>query len=86
MLRTFPIDSQNPITCSFVWGTPEYSTTLDMRSGRLLLKTCGTHFRVVALPIMLLRRRYITYCVPLVAIDAAEKAIKDRRGVKPTIE
>lgn len=39
---------------------------------------------VVALPIMLLRRRYITYCVPLVALDAAEKAIKDRRGAKPT--
>ena len=41
---------------------------------------------VVALPIMILRRRYITYCVPLVALDAAEKAIKDRKGVKPTRE
>ena len=34
---------------------------------------------VVALPIMILRRRYTTYCVPLVALDAAEKAIIDRR-------
>ncbi len=33
---------------------------------------------VVALPIVLFRRRYITYCVPLVALDAAEKAIIDR--------
>ena len=33
---------------------------------------------VVALPIMLFKRRYTTYCVPLVALDAVEKVIVDR--------
>jgi len=34
---------------------------------------------VVAVPILLVKRRYPTYCIPLVAVDAAEKAILDRR-------
>lgn len=33
---------------------------------------------VVALPIILSRRRYTTYCIPLVALDAAEKVVVDR--------
>jgi len=33
---------------------------------------------VVALPIILFKRRYTTYCVPLVALDAVEKVIVDR--------
>lgn len=33
---------------------------------------------VVSIPIILFKRRYATYCVPLVALDAAEKAIVDR--------
>lgn len=35
---------------------------------------------VVSVPILLLKRRYTTYCIPLVALDAAEKAIVDRRS------
>ncbi len=34
---------------------------------------------VVALPILLFRKRYPTYCIPLVAVDAVEKAVVDRR-------
>lgn len=34
---------------------------------------------VVSVPILLFKRRYTTYCVPLVALDAAEKAIVDRK-------
>lgn len=34
---------------------------------------------VVALPILLFRKRYPTYCIPLVALDAVEKAIVDNR-------
>ncbi len=33
---------------------------------------------VVAIPILLFKRRYVTYCIPLVAADAVEKAIVDR--------
>ena len=32
---------------------------------------------VVAIPIILFKRRYTTYCVPLVALDAVEKKIVD---------
>lgn len=32
---------------------------------------------VVSIPIILLRRRYVTYCIPLVALDAVEKKIVD---------
>lgn len=34
---------------------------------------------VVAIPILLFKRRYTTYCIPLVAADAVEKAIIDRK-------
>ena len=37
---------------------------------------------VVSIPIILLRRRYVTYCVPLVAVDAVEKKIIDSRASK----
>ncbi len=37
---------------------------------------------VVSIPIILLRRRYVTYCVPLVALDAVEKKIIDSRASK----
>ena len=37
---------------------------------------------VVSIPIILLRRRYVTYCVPLVALDAVEKGIIDSRASK----
>ena len=30
---------------------------------------------VVAIPILLLKRRYTTYCIPLVALDAVEKKV-----------
>ena len=33
---------------------------------------------VVALPIILSKRRYTTYCIPLVALDAVEKAVVER--------
>ncbi len=36
---------------------------------------------VVALPIMLLKRRYTTYCIPLVVLDAVEKQIGERRDL-----
>ena len=35
---------------------------------------------VVSIPIILLRRRYVTYCIPLVALDAVEKKIVDSFG------
>jgi hypothetical protein len=34
---------------------------------------------VVSLPILLFRKRYPTYCIPLVVLDAVEKAVVDRR-------
>ncbi len=37
---------------------------------------------VVSIPIILLRRRYVTYCIPLVALDAVEKKIVDSRAGK----
>ena len=37
---------------------------------------------VVSIPIILLRRRYVTYCVPLVALDAVEKKLIDSRASK----
>ena len=33
---------------------------------------------VVALPILLSKRRYTTYCIPLVALDAVEKVVVER--------
>jgi len=33
---------------------------------------------VVALPIILTKRRYTTYCIPLVAVDAVEKLVVER--------
>jgi len=33
---------------------------------------------VVALPILLVKRRYTTYCVPLVALDAVGKQVSQR--------
>jgi len=33
---------------------------------------------VVALPIILSKRRYTTYCIPLVALDAVEKVVVER--------
>jgi hypothetical protein len=33
---------------------------------------------VVSLPILLFKRRYPSYCIPLVAVDAVEKAVVDR--------
>ncbi len=35
---------------------------------------------VVSIPIILLRRRYVTYCIPLVALDVVEKKIIDSRA------
>lgn len=32
----------------------------------------------VALPILLFKKRYTTYCVPLVALDAVEKQVSQR--------
>ena len=34
---------------------------------------------VVSIPILLFRRRYPSYCIPLVAIDAVEKVVVDSR-------
>ena len=34
---------------------------------------------VVAVPILLLKKRYATYCIPLVAVDAVEKVVADRK-------
>ena len=33
---------------------------------------------VVALPIILSKRRYTTYCIPLIALDAVEKVVVER--------
>ena len=33
---------------------------------------------VVALPIILSRRRYTTYCIPLIALNAVEKVVVER--------
>jgi hypothetical protein len=33
---------------------------------------------VVALPIILSKSRYTTYCLPLVALDAVEKVVVER--------
>lgn len=35
---------------------------------------------VVSLPIIFFRRRYPSYCVPLVVVDAVEKVVVDRRA------
>jgi len=35
-------------------------------------------YEVVALPIILSKRRYTTYCLPLVALDAVEKVVVER--------
>ena len=35
---------------------------------------------VVSIPIILLRRRYVTYCIPLVALDAVEKKVVNSRA------
>lgn len=41
---------------------------------------------VVSIPIILLRRRYVTYCIPLIALDAVEKKIVDSRtGKQPVL-
>jgi hypothetical protein len=34
---------------------------------------------VVSLPIILFKRRYVTYCIPLVAVDAMEKGFVTAR-------
>ena len=34
---------------------------------------------VVAIPILLLKRRYTTYCIPLVVLDAVEKQVMESR-------
>lgn len=34
---------------------------------------------VVSIPILLTRRRYRSFCIPLVAVDAVEKAVVDRK-------
>jgi len=39
---------------------------------------------VVSIPILLFKKRYTTYCVPLVAVDAIEKIVVDRKGELPT--
>lgn len=40
---------------------------------------------VVSIPIILLRRRYVTYCIPLIALDAVEKKIVDSHAVKKDV-
>jgi len=40
---------------------------------------------VVSIPIILLRRRYVTYCIPLVALDAVEKKIVDSLGSRQDV-
>jgi hypothetical protein len=37
---------------------------------------------VVALPILVFQRRYVTYCVPVVLIDAAERGWMESRGLR----
>lgn len=41
---------------------------------------------VVSLPILFFGKRYPTYCIPLVALDAVEKAIIDSQVEKPVQE
>ena len=36
----------------------------------------------VAIPILLFTKRYATYCIPLVAVDAVEKVVADRKKGK----
>jgi len=36
---------------------------------------------VVAVPILLFKKRYATYCIPLVAVDAVEKVVADRKKI-----
>ena len=38
---------------------------------------------VVSLPILLSKRRYTTYCLPLVAVDAVEKVVVERVNPRP---
>ncbi len=38
---------------------------------------------VVALPIIFSKRRYATYCIPLVALDAVEKVVVERVNRRP---
>ena len=38
---------------------------------------------VVAVPIILLKKRYTTYCVPLVALDAVEKKVVNTLAKSP---
>ena len=40
---------------------------------------------VVSIPIILLRRRYVTYCIPLIALDAVEKKIVDSHAAKKDV-
>ena len=40
---------------------------------------------VVALPILLSKRRYTTYCLPLVAVDAVEKVVVERIKSQPSV-
>ena len=35
---------------------------------------------VVSIPILLFKKRYTTYCIPIVAMDAVEKVVIDRIG------
>jgi hypothetical protein len=37
---------------------------------------------VVALPILVFRRRYVSYCLPIVMIDAAERGWMDSTGLR----
>jgi hypothetical protein len=37
---------------------------------------------VVALPILVLRRRYVTYCIPIVLVDRAERGWLESAGVR----
>ena len=41
---------------------------------------------VVSIPILLFRRRYPSYCIPLVAIDAVEKAVVDNKAKHAQME
>ncbi len=40
---------------------------------------------VVSIPIILLRRRYVTYCIPLVALDAVEKKFVDSHAARKAV-
>ena len=41
---------------------------------------------VVALPIILFKKRYTTYCMPLVALDAVEKRVMDTLAKSETTD